>query len=135
MSIKQDIDTHPSIADLESDLEASAEKSPDLIVPSVQPKGSEFTLVTFVYSLRALLIPSSPASCMVLGGAFAVMFCSVGFINAFGVFQEYYKATFLKNKSASDICNVRWNLTYRILERQVWSTGMHYRHCYCFEPC
>ncbi|KAH9204483.1 MFS monocarboxylate transporter-like protein [Leptodontidium sp. 2 PMI_412] len=31
------------------------------------------------------------------------MFCSVGFVNAFGVFQEYYSKDQLKNKSESDI--------------------------------
>jgi MFS family permease len=31
------------------------------------------------------------------------MFCSVGFINAFGVFEEYYQTSFLSHKSASDI--------------------------------
>jgi len=31
------------------------------------------------------------------------MFCSVGFVNAFGVFQEYYSGHLLSDKSASDI--------------------------------
>lgn len=31
------------------------------------------------------------------------MFCSVGFINAFGVFQEYYAKNMLANKTASEI--------------------------------
>jgi hypothetical protein len=31
------------------------------------------------------------------------MFCSVGFVNAFGVFQEYYAVTILSDKSPSDI--------------------------------
>ncbi|KAK3313631.1 putative MFS monocarboxylate transporter [Apodospora peruviana] len=42
-------------------------------------------------------------SCLtVLGGSLAV-FCSVGFVNAFGVFQEYYKQNMLQDKSESDI--------------------------------
>lgn len=36
-------------------------------------------------------------------GAFAVMFCSVGFINAFGIFEEFYQTNFLAHKSASEI--------------------------------
>lgn len=31
------------------------------------------------------------------------MFCTVGFGNAFGVFQEYYQATLLSNESESNI--------------------------------
>ncbi len=31
------------------------------------------------------------------------MFVSVGFINAFGVFEEYYTTSLLKDKSASDV--------------------------------
>jgi len=31
------------------------------------------------------------------------LFCTVGFINAFGVFQQYYKANMLKDKSESDV--------------------------------
>ncbi|KAF5864820.1 hypothetical protein ETB97_006358 [Aspergillus alliaceus] len=41
--------------------------------------------------------PSSEFTC------FFVTFCSVGFVNAFGVFQEYYEQALLSNKSASDI--------------------------------
>ncbi len=36
-------------------------------------------------------------------GSFAVMFCSVGFVNAFGVFQAYYEEGFLADKSPSTI--------------------------------
>ncbi|KAH7395558.1 MFS monocarboxylate transporter-like protein [Cadophora sp. MPI-SDFR-AT-0126] len=42
-------------------------------------------------------------SILVLIGSFSAMFCTVGFVNAFGVFQEYYSTNFLSNKSASDI--------------------------------
>ncbi|KAJ5145514.1 MFS monocarboxylate transporter [Penicillium bovifimosum] len=36
-------------------------------------------------------------------GAFSTFFCSVGFINAFGVFQEYYRAHQLSDSSDFDI--------------------------------
>lgn len=36
-------------------------------------------------------------------GAFSTFFCSVGFINAFGVFQEHYRTHQLKNYSDFDI--------------------------------
>ncbi|KAL3424969.1 MFS monocarboxylate [Phlyctema vagabunda] len=44
-------------------------------------------------------------------GAFLVMFCSVGYINAFGVFQEYYLETMLSDHSASSIS---WLGTFNI---------------------
>lgn len=40
---------------------------------------------------------------LVLAGAFANLFCSVGFINAFGVFEEYYQETLLSSYSSSTI--------------------------------
>ncbi|KAB5581139.1 putative MFS monocarboxylate transporter [Coniochaeta sp. 2T2.1] len=36
-------------------------------------------------------------------GATLAFFCTVGFLNAFGVFQQYYKTNMLKDKSDSDI--------------------------------
>ncbi|KAL1979612.1 hypothetical protein VTN96DRAFT_5452 [Rasamsonia emersonii] len=42
---------------------------------------------------------------LTLAGSFGVMFCTVGFGNAFGVFQEYYEASLLSNESES---NVSW---------------------------
>ncbi|KAB8234861.1 MCT family MFS transporter [Aspergillus alliaceus] len=40
---------------------------------------------------------------LILISCFFVTFCSVGFVNAFGVFQEYYEQALLSNRSASDI--------------------------------
>jgi MFS family permease len=42
-------------------------------------------------------------SAFVLIGAFCAFFCSVGFFNAWGIFQEYYHAHQLSNKSDFDI--------------------------------
>ncbi|KAF2095027.1 MFS monocarboxylate transporter [Rhizodiscina lignyota] len=42
-------------------------------------------------------------SCAVLIGAFLSLSCSVGFLNAFGIFQEYYQTHQLRDKSAFDI--------------------------------
>ncbi|QGA21467.1 hypothetical protein EYB26_009178 [Talaromyces marneffei] len=42
-------------------------------------------------------------SLLTLLGCAGAAFCSVGFINAFGVFQAYYSETLLSNKSNSDI--------------------------------
>ncbi|KAH0278586.1 MFS general substrate transporter, partial [Aureobasidium melanogenum] len=42
-------------------------------------------------------------SALVLSGAFCAFFCSVGFFNAFGIFQEYYHAHQLSAKSEFDI--------------------------------
>lgn len=46
---------------------------------------------------------SSLRAWLVLLGAFSAFFCSVGFINAFGVFQEYYRAHQLSDHSDFDI--------------------------------
>lgn len=46
---------------------------------------------------------SSLRASLALLGAFCALFCSVGFVNAFGVFQEYYKANQLHEKSEFDI--------------------------------
>ncbi|RAO72525.1 uncharacterized protein BHQ10_008537 [Talaromyces amestolkiae] len=42
-------------------------------------------------------------SCLTLLGCAGAAFCSVGFVNAFGVFQTYYSETLLSNMSNSDI--------------------------------
>ncbi|KAK0637473.1 putative MFS monocarboxylate transporter [Bombardia bombarda] len=42
-------------------------------------------------------------ACLAVTGSSLALFCSVGFLNAFGVFQEYYKAHLLQNMSESDI--------------------------------
>jgi MFS family permease len=42
-------------------------------------------------------------SALVLVGAFCAFFCSVGFFNAFGIFQEYYHGHQLADKSDFDI--------------------------------
>ena len=36
-------------------------------------------------------------------GASLLVFCTVGLVNAFGIFQAYYKTTYLSDKSASEI--------------------------------
>ncbi|KUL84175.1 hypothetical protein ZTR_07209 [Talaromyces verruculosus] len=54
-----------------------------------------------------LTVPASKEfttrSCLTLLGCAGAAFCSVGFINAFGVFQAYYSETLLSNMSNSDI--------------------------------
>lgn len=42
-------------------------------------------------------------SILVLAGAFCALFCSIGFVNAWGVFQEYYYTHQLSSKSEFDI--------------------------------
>ncbi|KAF2458645.1 major facilitator superfamily domain-containing protein [Lineolata rhizophorae] len=46
---------------------------------------------------------ASPRHILVVVGASLSTFCSVGFLNAFGIFQEYYGRTFLRDKSEFDI--------------------------------
>lgn len=45
----------------------------------------------------------SPRALLVLASGFLVTFCSVGFINAFGVFQEYYGEVLLSSKTPTEI--------------------------------
>ncbi|RAL06182.1 putative MFS monocarboxylate transporter [Aspergillus ibericus CBS 121593] len=45
----------------------------------------------------------TPRACLTLLGAFCGMFCTVGFMNSFGVFLEYYKTAQLSNESESTI--------------------------------
>ncbi|KAJ0104053.1 Riboflavin transporter MCH5 [Diaporthe amygdali] len=45
----------------------------------------------------------STRSFLVVAGAALSLFSSVGFLNSFGVFEVYYKANMLQNKSESDI--------------------------------
>lgn len=79
---------------------ASAESGDPTMKPS-----TEFTLVSDIspFFQQIQLTLSRPRANLALLGGFAVMFCSVGYINAFGVFQEFYAQSFLANKSASSI--------------------------------
>lgn len=52
------------------------------------------SLILSFYSLR---------SCLAVLGASLALFCSVGFLNAYGVFQEYYKEHILQNESDSTL--------------------------------
>ncbi|KAJ5818811.1 hypothetical protein N7474_004402 [Penicillium riverlandense] len=42
-------------------------------------------------------------ACLVIAGAFTSLFCTVGFLNSFGIFEEYYAAAQLAHKSSSTI--------------------------------
>ncbi|PQE06040.1 MFS monocarboxylate transporter protein [Rutstroemia sp. NJR-2017a BBW] len=67
---------------------------PASVEPPVETFAEKHTAATSEFNTRSVLA---------LIGAFALMFCSVGFVNAFGVFQEYYAVTILSDKSPSDI--------------------------------
>ncbi|PWY96643.1 MFS general substrate transporter [Aspergillus sclerotioniger CBS 115572] len=45
----------------------------------------------------------TPRACLTLLGSFCGMFCTVGFMNSFGVFLEYYKTAQLSDQSESTI--------------------------------
>ncbi|KAF8903979.1 MFS general substrate transporter, partial [Mucidula mucida] len=40
---------------------------------------------------------------MTVAGSWMIQFCTLGYISAFGVYQDYYTRTFLSNKTPSDI--------------------------------
>ncbi|KAH7370092.1 MFS monocarboxylate transporter-like protein [Rhexocercosporidium sp. MPI-PUGE-AT-0058] len=88
MSLKGNILPDPVLTD--SDVSRAEEKLPS-------DEGSQLA--------ESATLPSEFNLCstLVLIGAFLALFCSVGFVNAFGIFQEYYSTHLLSNKSASDI--------------------------------
>jgi len=52
-----------------------------------------------------MLIPSSPRirAGLAVVGAFLTLFVSIGFVNAFGIFEQYYLTHQLSNNNSSDI--------------------------------
>lgn len=58
-----------------------------------------------LYSLR---------STAALIGAFLALFCTLGFQNAFGVFQEYYAQAVLQGNSAFEVAWIGSLLTFMI---------------------
>ncbi|XMA13951.1 hypothetical protein WAI453_006742 [Rhynchosporium graminicola] len=58
------------------------------------PVSEEPPIILSEFNLRSTIL---------LTGSFLGLFCSVGFVNAFGIFQEYYSTHILSHKSASDI--------------------------------
>jgi F0F1-type ATP synthase membrane subunit a len=46
---------------------------------------------------------SRPRACLVIFGAFTCAFCTVGFMNSFGIFQEYYTKNQLSSSPTSTI--------------------------------
>lgn len=54
----------------------------------------------------------SPRSCLTAAGAFLALFCTTGFINSFGVFQEYYRSHQLRDKSDFDVAWIASFLTF-----------------------
>ncbi|KAI0926615.1 hypothetical protein AcV7_005507 [Taiwanofungus camphoratus] len=60
------------------------EEHPPTVVETVPPDGGSTAWLTIL-------------------GAWMVQFCTFGYINAFGVYQDYYTTTFLAQKSSSEI--------------------------------
>jgi MFS family permease len=42
-------------------------------------------------------------SCLAVLGASCILFSTIGFVNGFGVFEQYYSETYFKQKSLSQI--------------------------------
>ncbi|KAG0645383.1 Aspyridones efflux apdF [Hyphodiscus hymeniophilus] len=84
MESKECQDPDRGLSDLE---DGSNEKSAQAPLAEKESNQTEFT----------------PRACLVLLGAFGAMFCSVGFVNAFGVFETFYQTDLLSSKSPSQI--------------------------------
>lgn len=86
------------------DIEEGHEEVPHPVLTQKDAKPTEFTYEAHDLSIqRVLLMRSSRAATLNLIGSLCILFCSVGFTNAYGVFQEYYAQTLLSHKSFSEI--------------------------------
>ncbi|KAL2072059.1 hypothetical protein VTL71DRAFT_11402 [Oculimacula yallundae] len=86
------VDT-PSKADpVSTDSDASRDEEKLPVEEDV--RHDEAAITSSEFNLRSILL---------LTGSFFGLFCSGGFVNAFGIFQEYYSNNILSQKSASDI--------------------------------
>ncbi|KAJ7075643.1 major facilitator superfamily domain-containing protein [Mycena belliarum] len=56
-----------------------------------------------VLSVEYLLPEGGRTAWLTMAGAWMVQFCTFGYINAFGVYQDFYTREFLINKTAADI--------------------------------
>ena len=63
----------------------------------------ELTSVFQVHNLWLILIVNSLRSGLALAGAALAYFVTVGFLNAFGIFQEYYTSVILRDLSEFQI--------------------------------
>ncbi|GLB07849.1 hypothetical protein AtubIFM57258_003217 [Aspergillus tubingensis] len=70
--------------------------------PSTKPP-SEYTYLPPTPNKKHIANHSSPVAIMTLLGSFCGMFCTVGFVNSFGLFLEYYKKDQLSNQPESTI--------------------------------
>lgn len=87
------------------ELGRESEKTPNQ--EKAEPKGEEEnhpSELTYAGPIQSIVsqFPAdmfSPRARLALVGAFGSMFCTVGFLNAFGVFETYYKEYQLADKS------------------------------------
>lgn len=94
----------------------SEAEQPDEAVPAVEEKQHpqrEFTYVCIRLVLKVLFLTQSRVrSCLTIAGAFLSAFCTTGYVNSFGVFQEYYRTHQLHDKSDFDIVWIASFLTF-----------------------
>ena len=69
---------------------------------SVMSKDTEYTCVSPL-TPRKTTDSGRPRAWLVIFGAFTCAFCTVGFMNSFGIFQEYYAKNQLASVSTSTI--------------------------------
>lgn len=76
----------------------------------VRTSASSHLLVSYCFTLTYLRCRTRSIAGLI--GAFLALFCTLGFQNAFGVFQEYYAQTILRNHSEFDIAWIGSLLTF-----------------------
>jgi MFS family permease len=100
MSSKEETESDLVAMDLEQARDGTVQPAPE----EKNVKLTEFTYVTFLFfNEKSSLIRSSIAAILNLIGSVSILFCSTGFTNAYGVFQEYYSQTLLSHKTPSEI--------------------------------
>jgi hypothetical protein len=86
------------------DIEEGHDEAPQSVPTEKDAEPTEFKYKAHDLSIQIVsLMRSSRAAVLNLIGSLCILFCSVGFTNAYGVFQEYYAQTVLSHKSPSEI--------------------------------
>ncbi|KAJ7468491.1 major facilitator superfamily domain-containing protein [Mycena latifolia] len=70
---------------------------------SPKPQQNDPEKAPSLSSVEFVLPEGGREAWLTMAGAWMVQFCTFGYINAFGVYQDYYTREFLTNKTAADI--------------------------------
>ncbi|KAJ7631896.1 major facilitator superfamily domain-containing protein [Mycena polygramma] len=80
----------------------SVPESPSTLPDSPTDDPEKASTVT-IAAVEFVLPEGGREAWLTMAGAWMVQFCTFGYINAFGVYQDYYTRVFLTNKTAADV--------------------------------